>query len=42
MYRRTELFIDGRWTAPSTDAVIEVVSPHTERVIGQAPAAAPR
>ena len=40
MYRRTELFIDGRWTAPSTDAVIEVVSPHTERVIGQAPAAA--
>jgi acyl-CoA reductase-like NAD-dependent aldehyde dehydrogenase len=41
MHRRTELFIDGRWTAPSTDAVIEVVSPHTEQVIGQAPAAAP-
>ena len=41
MYRRTELFIDGQWVAPSTDAVIEVVSPHTEQVIGQAPAAAP-
>jgi len=40
MYRRTELFIDGRWTAPSTDAVIEVVSPHTEQVIGHTPAAA--
>lgn len=40
MHRRTELFIDGQWTAPSTDAVIEVVSPHTEQVMGQAPAAA--
>ncbi len=41
MHRRTELFIDGQWTSSSTDAVIEVVSPHTEQVIGQAPAAAP-
>ncbi len=41
MYRRTELFIDGRWVAPSTDAAIEIVSPHTEQVLGYAPAAAP-
>lgn len=41
MYRRTELFIGGRWVAPSTDAVIEIVSPHSEQVVGQAPAAAP-
>lgn len=41
MYRRTELFIDGNWVAPTTDAVITITSPHTEEVIGQAPAAAP-
>jgi acyl-CoA reductase-like NAD-dependent aldehyde dehydrogenase len=41
MYQRRELFIDGKWVAPSTDAVIEVVSPHTEQVIGHAAAAAP-
>lgn len=41
MHRRTALFIDGQWTPPSTDALIEVVSPHTEQVMGLAPAAAP-
>lgn len=41
MYDRTQLFIDGQWTAPSTEATIEMVSPHTERVIGHAAAAAP-
>jgi acyl-CoA reductase-like NAD-dependent aldehyde dehydrogenase len=41
MYQRRELFIDGKWVAPSTDGVIEVVSPHTEQVIGHAAAAAP-
>jgi len=41
MYHRTQLFIGGQWVAPSTDAVIEVVSPHSEQVIGHAPAAAP-
>ncbi|GAB3011586.1 aldehyde dehydrogenase [Mycobacterium bourgelatii] len=41
MYRRTELLIDGQWVAPSTDAAITITSPHTEEVIGQAPAAAP-
>ncbi|MFG3493902.1 aldehyde dehydrogenase [Streptomyces sp. NPDC047928] len=32
-----ELFIGGRWTAPLGEAVIEVVSPHTEEVIGRVP-----
>ena len=41
MYRRTELFIDGNWVAPTTDAVVTITSPHTEEAIGQAPAAAP-
>jgi acyl-CoA reductase-like NAD-dependent aldehyde dehydrogenase len=41
MYRRTELFINGQWVTPSTDAAITVTSPHTEEVIGRAPAAAP-
>jgi acyl-CoA reductase-like NAD-dependent aldehyde dehydrogenase len=41
MYRRTELFINGEWVTPSTDAAITVRSPHTEEVIGRAPAAAP-
>lgn len=41
MYRRTELFIDGGWVGPTTDATIEMVSPHSEQVIGHAPAAAP-
>jgi acyl-CoA reductase-like NAD-dependent aldehyde dehydrogenase len=41
MYDSRQLFIDGAWTAPSADAVIEVISPHTEQVIGHAAAAAP-
>jgi aldehyde dehydrogenase (NAD+) len=41
MYQRTDLFVDGEWTAPSTGAVIDIVSPATEQVIGAAPAAAP-
>jgi len=41
MYRRTELFIDGGWVTPGTDAAIEIVSPHSEQVIGHSPAAAP-
>jgi acyl-CoA reductase-like NAD-dependent aldehyde dehydrogenase len=41
MYQRTELFIDGEWIAPSTTDVIDVVSPHTEQVIGHAAVAAP-
>lgn len=40
-FERTELFIAGEWVPPSTGATIEIVSPHTEQVIGHAPAAAP-
>ncbi|OBJ27951.1 aldehyde dehydrogenase [Mycobacterium colombiense] len=43
MYERDQLFIDGEWTAPASghDAVISVVSPHSEAVIGHAVAAGP-
>ncbi|MGV0807333.1 aldehyde dehydrogenase family protein [Mycolicibacterium setense] len=36
-YEHTELFIDGRWTAPSGGGVIDVVDPATEAVIGHVP-----
>ena len=36
-----ELFIGGRWQAPSTSQRIEVVSPHTEEPIGETPEATP-
>lgn len=39
MYHRSELFIDGTWTPPASGAGIDVVSPHSEQVIGRAPAA---
>lgn len=35
-----ELFIDGRWVAPSTGRYLDVVNPATEEVIGRIPAAA--
>ena len=35
----TKLFIDGAWTAPATDATIDVVSPHTEEIVGRVPEA---
>ncbi|MFJ9707221.1 aldehyde dehydrogenase [Streptomyces sp. NPDC101234] len=35
-----QLFIGGRWTDPSTDQTIEVISPHTERPVATVPAAA--
>ena len=45
MYERDELFIDGKWDAPDSqpdsDAVITVVSPHSETVIGHAVCAGP-
>jgi acyl-CoA reductase-like NAD-dependent aldehyde dehydrogenase len=39
MYDRDQLFIDGKWTAPDSDAVISVISPHSEAVIGHAASA---
>ena len=41
MYERDELFIDGKWTAPESDSVISVISPHSEAVIGHAASAGP-
>src|SRR6516162_5886590 len=41
MYERDQLFIDGKWDAPSSDAVITVVSPHSEAIIGHAACAGP-
>ena len=35
------LFIGGTWSPPSTDQVIEVISPHTESVVASVPAAGP-
>ncbi|OBI87656.1 aldehyde dehydrogenase [Mycobacterium sp. 1245805.9] len=35
MYTRDQLFIGGEWQSPSTSNPIEIVSPHTESVIGQ-------
>ena len=34
---RDALFIGGTWTRPATDAVLEVVSPHTEEVVVRVP-----
>jgi aldehyde dehydrogenase (NAD+) len=39
MNTQTQLFIGGEWIAPATSATIDVVSPHTEQVIGRAPEA---
>jgi betaine-aldehyde dehydrogenase len=36
-----KLYIGGEWVAPSSDAVIEVVSPATEQPVGRVPEAQP-
>jgi aldehyde dehydrogenase (NAD+) len=36
-----EFFIGGSWVAPSTTERIEVISPHSEEVVGSVPAGAP-
>ena len=36
-----ELYIGGRWQAPSTSQRLSVISPHTEQSIGQTPEASP-
>ncbi|WP_329204726.1 aldehyde dehydrogenase [Streptomyces sp. NBC_00683] len=38
-YRK--LFIGGEWTEPAGDDIIEVVSPHSEQVVGRVPHATP-
>jgi aldehyde dehydrogenase (NAD+) len=37
---RDALFIGGTWAKPATDAVLEVVSPHSEQVVARVPAGA--
>ena len=32
-----KLFIGGEWVEPATDAVIDVISPHSEEVVGRVP-----
>ena len=39
MKAQGRLFIGGEWVEPSTSATIEVISPHTEEVIGRVPEA---
>ncbi len=39
MRSHDKLFIDGEWAAPATAATIEVVSPHSEEVVGRVPEA---
>ncbi|MCV7370019.1 aldehyde dehydrogenase [Mycolicibacterium duvalii] len=39
--RHDELFIGGKWQAPSTDGRIDVISPHTETTVASVAAAAP-
>jgi acyl-CoA reductase-like NAD-dependent aldehyde dehydrogenase len=40
--RAASLYVGGEWAAPSTGDAIDVISPHSEEVIGRAPAAGPR
>jgi acyl-CoA reductase-like NAD-dependent aldehyde dehydrogenase len=39
MHHKEALFIGGRWSSPSTDGVIEGISPHTEAPIAAVAAA---
>jgi len=40
-HQQTDFFIDGQWVAPATSAMLKVISPSTEELIGQAPEGAP-
>ena len=42
MEEQTRLFVGGEWSLPSTDEVIEVISPHSERMIATVAAAVHR
>jgi hypothetical protein len=39
--RAASLYVGGEWAAPATVDAIDAVSPHSEEVIGRAPAAGP-
>jgi len=36
MFYRDQLFIDGQWSAPDSGDAIDVISPHSQEVIGRA------
>ena len=36
MFYRDQLFIDGQWSAPESGDAIDVISPHSQEVIGRA------
>ena len=36
-YHRSNFFIGGQWVAPISKNVIEIISPSTEKLIGQVP-----
>ncbi|TDE59532.1 aldehyde dehydrogenase [Nonomuraea mesophila] len=42
MRRHDKLFIGGEWVAPAGTATIDVISPHTEEVVGQVPDGTPQ
>jgi acyl-CoA reductase-like NAD-dependent aldehyde dehydrogenase len=35
--RAASLYVGGEWAAPSTGDAIDVISPHSEELIGRAP-----
>ncbi|HVJ98303.1 MAG TPA: aldehyde dehydrogenase family protein, partial [Acidimicrobiia bacterium] len=37
MQKHDKLFIGGEWVAPASGNTIEVISPHTEEVVGVVP-----
>jgi acyl-CoA reductase-like NAD-dependent aldehyde dehydrogenase len=41
MYYRDQLFIDGKWSAPASDDALDVISPHSQQVIGKVSLAVP-
>ena len=41
MYNRDQLFVDGQWSAPHSGTTIDVISPHSQAVIGSVSFAGP-
>jgi aldehyde dehydrogenase (NAD+) len=41
MIERDKFYIGGEWVDPVSDDVIEVISPHSEKVVGVVPDAGP-
>ena len=35
MYNRDQLFIDGQWSVPASGTAKDVISPHSQAVIGR-------